>query len=92
MMDFGDNITTIGYNVAKGLVSELTPPRVESVWESRGEREATEFIIYCNYLKKKKKKKGYNVLRNSHRCYVNIKLITFFFLAKCIKLIKLPNK
>ena len=55
-MDFGDNITTIGYNVAKGLVSELTPPRVESVWESRGEREATEFIIYCNYLKKKKKR------------------------------------
>ena len=57
MMDFGDNITIIGYNVAKGLVSELTPLRVESVWESREKREATEFIIYCNYLKKKKKKK-----------------------------------
>ena len=42
---------------AKGLVADLTHFHVQNVWGSRGERvRVAELAVYCNYLKKKKKK------------------------------------
>ena len=44
---------------AKDLITELTPPHVQSTWGFRGKRvRATGLAAYCNYFSKKKKKKN----------------------------------
>ena len=43
---------------AKGLEVDLTHFHAQNVWGSREKRvRVTELAAYCNYLKKKKKKK-----------------------------------
>ena len=42
--------------MTKGLVAELAPPHVRSVWGSRGKMvRAAGLVACCNYFSKKKK-------------------------------------
>ena len=45
------------WDFAKGLVTELAPLHIQSVWRFRGERiQAVRLAACCNYFSKKKKK------------------------------------
>ena len=48
---------SITFLEAKGLVTELAPPHVQSAWGSREERiRVVGLAACCNYFSKKKKK------------------------------------